>query len=223
MMGDKVITQAAPQLFLGGEHADTPCRWCNCLLSRCDAARPNRKCCPDCRHPQRVQRKRTKGSRLADGVLSIARPSRYGNPFRIVGTAVVGISWSDIVEREHGIGAMGTADVVYAEAVDRLGAANHAVELYRELLVVRRREWESARFAKWIIDARGKDVACYCSVAEPCHGDPLLEVANAKDIEVEDRWHCNGCGSVFSTHGIRSHRSGRFANAACRALPVSPA
>lgn len=222
-MGGSVISQLTPAVFLGGERADTPCRWCSCLLSRCDAVRPDRKCCPDCRHPHRVQRRRTKGSRLPAGVLCITRPSRYGNPFHIVGRTVVGFKWSDVVEWDQGIGAMPPADVLYAEAADPAGAVDQAVELYRELLAVRRREWEPKRFAKWIIDARGRDVACYCPVTQPCHGDPLLQAVNALDIEVEDRWQCNGCGDVFNTHGLRSHRSSRFAETACRTRPGSPA
>lgn len=204
-----------------GNGADTPCRWCDCLLSRCDAVRPGRKCCPDCRHPRRVQRRRMKGSRLPAGALCISRPSRYGNPFRVGGTTVVGMNWTDVVEWDRGIGTMPAADVLYAEAADRAGAVRRAVELYRELLDVRRGHWEPARFAKWIADARGRDLACYCPVTGPCHGDPLLEVVNATDIDIGDRWRCNGCGVVFSAHGLRSHQSGRLAGAACQARRAS--
>lgn len=218
-----MIGEVAPRLLLGGERADTPCRWCGSLLSRCDAVRPDRKCCPDCRHFRRMQRRRTKGSRLPEGVVCITRPSRYGNPFHIVGRTVVGFNWSDVVDWDQGIGAMPPADMLYAEAADRRGAVDQAVELYRELLSVRRREWEPARFAKWVVDARGRDVACYCPVTEPCHGDPLLEAVNAADIDVGDRWHCNGCGNVFSPHGLRSHKSGRYATIECQSRPPSPA
>lgn len=27
-------------------------------------------------------------------------------------------------------------------------------------------------------ELRGRDLACYCPLAEPCHGDVLLEIAN---------------------------------------------
>lgn len=217
------MSERGMPVLLGGERADTPCRWCDCLLSRCDAIRPGRKCCPDCRHPRRVQRRRTKGSRLPTGVLCITRPSRFGNPFRVVGSTVVGMNWDDVVEWGHGVGAMPSQSMLYAELTDRRGAVNEAVELYRELLAVRRRQWEPTRYSKWLLDARGRDVACYCPVSEPCHGDPLLEAVNALDIAVEARRRCNGCGRVFSTHGLRSHQSGRSASADCRARPASPA
>lgn len=158
---------------------DTPCKWCNCLRSRCDEYGPGRKCCPDCRHPKRIQRTRVKGSRLPMGAVSVARPSRYGNPFRVVGSSVVGMEWSDVVEWDCGIGAMPNADVLYVSAADRYEAVDCAVGLYRELLRVRQRDWRPARFEKWIRAARGYDVACYCPLDHACHGDALLETANA--------------------------------------------
>jgi hypothetical protein len=27
-------------------------------------------------------------------------------------------------------------------------------------------------------ELRGRDLACYCALGEPCHGDVLLEIAN---------------------------------------------
>ena len=53
--------------------------------------------------------------------------------------------------------------------------------LSRELVVEKYREWLAAR--PELVDAArrelaGKDLVCYCS-PRPCHGDILLEVANA--------------------------------------------
>lgn len=221
-MGGFVVSKAITPL-LGGERADTPCKWCDTLLSRCAAGGQGHKCCPDCRHPKRVQRtRRTKGSKLHGGAVSITRPSRYGNPFRIVGMSVVGMDWSDVVDWDHGVGAMPEADVLYFEAADLSGAVEHAVELYRQLLAVRQQEWEPARFGKWISGARGRDVACYCPPSAPCHGDPLLEAANALDLDLEVRHTCSGCGKGFTEYGLRSHRSGRFANPACRVHQERP-
>lgn len=41
--------------FLGAlqRQLDSRCEWCGCRLDVCDRARKNqRKCCPDCHHPQ---------------------------------------------------------------------------------------------------------------------------------------------------------------------------
>ena len=45
----------------------------------------------------------------------------------------------------------------------------HAVELFRSS--------RHARHAR-IVQLRGKDLACWCSLDEPCHADVLLEIAN---------------------------------------------
>ena len=42
-----------------------------------------------------------------------------------------------------------------------------AIRLYREWLI-----------GKDLSELRGKDLACYCVLGEPCHADVLLELAN---------------------------------------------
>jgi hypothetical protein len=42
-----------------------------------------------------------------------------------------------------------------------------AIRLYREWLI-----------GKDLSELRGKDLACYCSLDQPCHADILLELAN---------------------------------------------
>ena len=45
----------------------------------------------------------------------------------------------------------------------------HAVELFRSRVVRWRRD---------IARLRGKDLACWCPLDQPCHADVLLEIAN---------------------------------------------
>jgi len=58
--------------------------------------------------PKRIQRKRTKGSRMPEGAVYVGRPSRWGNPFA--------------VGDDHWVGHW------------RAQSRAHAVELYREIL-----------------------------------------------------------------------------------------
>ena len=60
----------------------------------------------------------------------------------------------------------------------------HAVELFKH-----------CRFFPWsdVAELRGKDLACWCPLDQPCHADVLLEIANRqikavpeKDVSV--RW-----------------------------------
>lgn len=50
------------------------------------------------------------------------------------------------------------------------------IELFR-LRAERLRKTDPEAFEKWIAPLRGKDVACWCSTNESCHGDVLLELA----------------------------------------------
>lgn len=128
--------------------------------------------------PQRIQRRRTKGWRMPEGAISIARPSRYGNPFRVIESTVVGPPWFDAKEWDGGITGPDTVQM-YVSCSRRGDAIQHAVDLFDRLLTVRNRDWESARFTKWISGARGRDLACFCPLGQPCHGDPLLRWTNA--------------------------------------------
>ncbi|MGB1390605.1 MAG: DUF4326 domain-containing protein [Paracoccaceae bacterium] len=58
-----------------------------------------------------------------------------------------------------------TAKMGHAIVRDRA----HAVELFRKSRDARR--WDMA-------ELRGKDLACWCPLDEPCHADVLLDVAN---------------------------------------------
>ncbi len=52
----------------------------------------------------------------------------------------------------------------------------YVTDLFREYLD---RPEQAEKVARIKAELRGKDLACWCPVDEPCHGDVLLEVANA--------------------------------------------
>ncbi|MBF9351384.1 DUF4326 domain-containing protein [Mycobacteroides chelonae] len=52
-----------------------------------------------------------------------------------------------------------------------------AVDQFRLLMNVRARD-ESDRLREWLAPLRGHDLACWCPLDQPCHGDVLLEIAN---------------------------------------------
>jgi hypothetical protein len=53
--------------------------------------------------------------------------------------------------------------------------AAEAVERYRQLMENTKHEWG---FDEDLAPLRGKDLACWCPVDQPCHADVLLELAN---------------------------------------------
>lgn len=97
--------------------------------------------------PVRLQRKRTKGSKLKSPnglpIVYVGRPTKWGNPF-----AVAGIGNKTSVERfALHIGGF----------FDYAGIAS---------------------LKEWLAPLKGKNLACFCKLSEPCHADILLDLAN---------------------------------------------
>lgn len=125
--------------------------------------------------PQRLQLRRTKGWRLPDGACSVARPTRWGNPFFVdrVGDAQRWTGWY------VGTGTLGSVQV-WGEHLDKETAIRQAVELHR---------LHTGPMGDYELDEDevrrelgGRDLACYCPVGTPCHGDVLLEIANGRTL-----------------------------------------
>lgn len=101
--------------------------------------------------PSRIQLRRTKGWRLPDGAVVVARPSRWGNPY-IVGDLFNG------------------GNIGQQEAVDLYRRALIEGRLQNDVNRVRR-ELTGHDLACWcaLEDSDGNRV--------PCHADVLLEIA----------------------------------------------
>lgn len=112
--------------------------------------------------PVRVQLSRAKGWRMPPNTVSVARPGRFGNPFKPAAYYEAGLS--------------GTLDVALKHCVDA-----HAAWMSRK------RHWaftECFVLAHPVPDIsclRGKNLACWCPLEAYCHADILLELANAYD------------------------------------------
>jgi hypothetical protein len=106
--------------------------------------------------PKRIQRSRAKGWRMPDGAEYVGRPTRWGNPFRIEG------GWL-------------TGPGVLLNTTDRPTLQMAAVEAFRRALTLDRLPIGFAYIRR---ELRGKDLACWCRLDQPCHADVLLEIAN---------------------------------------------
>jgi hypothetical protein len=58
----------------------------------------------------------------------------------------------------------------------RLMDAPAVVECYRAEVM----GWNHDYRLRWIAPLRGKDLACWCPLDQPCHADVLLELANGE-------------------------------------------
>ncbi|MGI5222202.1 DUF4326 domain-containing protein [Nocardia sp. CA-290969] len=107
--------------------------------------------------PQRIQLRRTKGWRLPDGAVVVARPSKWGNPYVLAGADRVRDQWGNF----H-----------YVAPGESRGLA---VRLFRDDLA-------EGRLGYYLDDVvtelAGRDLGCWCPLGEPCHADVLLQIAN---------------------------------------------
>lgn len=98
---------------------------------------------------ERIQRKRTKGWKMPPNTVYVGRPTKWGNPYRV-----------------------GQAVGPNAEPM----SAEEAVACYRRWIMANQASWERWRIPT--VELRGKNLACWCRLAQPCHADVLLELAN---------------------------------------------
>lgn len=100
--------------------------------------------------PQRIQRRRTRGWRMPDGAVYVGRPTKWGNPFRVV------------------------ESTPRAEAVERYRALLRA----DGRLSVDGWEYFYPSISQARAELADRDLVCWCPLDQPCHADVLLEVAN---------------------------------------------
>lgn len=149
--------------------------------------------------PERVQLSRRKGWRKPDNTVVVARPSKWGNPFRLNDKSSGLVRYRPEtpaeVDYEGRISAAGTrhdwfgADGTVVEYHVRWATRAEVVELFRATLFEptpgMRMAYPSAggHFARVTLDEirselAGKNLACWCPPDQPCHADVLLEIAN---------------------------------------------
>lgn len=111
--------------------------------------------------PVRIQRKRTKGWKMPANTVYVGRPTKYGNPFKVGDFHPYALP--ENLETEEGRAAM---------RID----AQCACDLYR--LSYATGCMLAGRIANPFPELTGKNLACFCSLDQPCHADVLLELAN---------------------------------------------
>jgi hypothetical protein len=112
--------------------------------------------------PVRLQLSRRKGfdlqalSRATNGLPAVncARPGKWGNPFSIGMTEHCGVPFAEPLTRKR------------------------AIELHRGAIECQLRD-----FPRALEELRGKNLACFCGLHEPCHVDTYLDLANRQICE----------------------------------------
>lgn len=108
--------------------------------------------------PRRIQLRRVKGWRMPENTVKVDRSTKWGNPFRIDTSAPA------------------------------IFPASKAVEKFRRWLTGEKVGMAMKLTAECFPDPRelrGKNLACWCPLDQPCHADVLLELANAPIADKE--------------------------------------
>lgn len=112
--------------------------------------------------PQRIQRKRTKGWKMPPNTVSVCRPGPFGNPFIHDDPAKAVEAYERLLQGGTQSFEMGPGKLQFAKNI-------HQDSLH----------WSYADKVKASLPKlRGKDLACWCPLDQPCHADVLLRLAN---------------------------------------------
>lgn len=114
--------------------------------------------------PIRIQRTRTKGWKMPPNTVNVCRPGKWGNPFRVGGYFMVGDPGKSLFQMTW------CESYLPDPKFTLIKNAEMAVEFYKRLL--------ATGYRKDLSELRGKNLACWCKIGEPCHADILLEIAN---------------------------------------------
>ncbi len=117
---------------------------------------------------KRIQRKRTLGWKMPENTVSITRPGRFGNPFRI--------GWWYRQDDLSGVTGMPTRPSEYNSLQwSQIEDAQHAVDRFHRYIWAEGSKRKNCEINKLAMELKNKDVACWCKENEPCHGDVWLE------------------------------------------------
>lgn len=107
--------------------------------------------------PERIHLRRARGWRMPPNTVKVTRPGRWGNPF-IVNPKVRPGSKSGV-------------------AYFAVPTIEDAIACFEEMIESMLGEDPIGMRAR-LDELRGKNLACFCALDEPCHADVLLRIAN---------------------------------------------
>lgn len=125
----------------------------------------------------RIQRQRTKGWRMPPNTVYVGRPSLWGNPYSLDDVRAM---YPHVLPADRASVAVG----LYRRELEHWGLLSDFAEIgygdrayARAVAEIDGRGFEHMGQAAVLL--RGKDLACWCPLDQPCHADVLLELANA--------------------------------------------
>lgn len=138
--------------------------------------------------PERIQRQRIKGWKMPPNAVSVTRPGKFGNPFDFRSSDCCWLALSYGCRGDR-LGRQQASVKAFAEWVAPAGKGKKLVRMERGVTFGN----EGTDFQvgpRFIVgppptidairtELKGKNLACFCALDQPCHADVLLELANA--------------------------------------------
>lgn len=122
---------------------------------------------------KRIQRKRTKGWKMPQNAIYVGRPSKWGNPIKLVGDCIY-------IDASH------RRKILSPWVFYNVGDIDDVLHLYWHIIHgtqftnVDLQYWSDKFKENDIEELRGKDLACFCSLKEKCHADLLIELLDER-------------------------------------------
>jgi hypothetical protein len=124
--------------------------------------------------PVRLQRKRTKGFKLVSPnelpIVYVGRGTKWGNPYKVV---------ENMVYEKDGVWEL------KVNCTNEEEAKKTCLELYTNYLLPYKHGddldlffFSNSMYELIKLELKGKNLACFCPLSEPCHADILLRLAN---------------------------------------------
>lgn len=126
----------------------------------------------------RIQLRRTKGWRKPADAIVVARPSRWGNPFRVDPERP-----EQVVDQHGNAWSVGVGNDWRELAVDLFRTFTHPASTSG---------FDYPLYSEIYTELRGHDLACWCPLDAPCHADDLLEIPNGPVQEHEHQQRFDG-------------------------------
>jgi Domain of unknown function (DUF4326) len=125
--------------------------------------------------PQRLRLSRAKGWTRPAGAVVVARPTRWGNPWRVVPVRDDRFPWGEAADVVHVDGDRHAGRFERYTSGPETGAPYWAVQMYKLHLA----EHPDLRAAIGA-ELRGRDLLCWCRPDQPCHADLLIALASSR-------------------------------------------
>ena len=120
---------------------------------------------------ERIRLSRAKGWRMPPNAVKVDRSTRWGNPFRVDDCRKAGYRGTDEQIAERCVGAF-EAWLGPFWRTNWDGPESDAAR---------------TRILEGIEQLRGRDLACWCKLDQPCHADVLLRLANAPTTRKQEQ------------------------------------